>query len=70
MPIMNGFEATAQLKQLIKAKVIPDIKILACTAYSTYKELEKCYESGMDEVTTKPINYDHLVKLFKKLKIL
>jgi CheY-like chemotaxis protein len=47
MPIMDGYKATAALQRMIKSGMIPDIPIVAITAYPDEKA--KCLEAGMIE---------------------
>ncbi|RKS13865.1 PAS domain-containing hybrid sensor histidine kinase/response regulator [Flavobacterium sp. 120] len=66
MPHKNGYETTAEIKQLKKYNNIP---IIALTAGIMLGEKEKCLESGMDDYISKPIIRSNLEKvLFKWLK--
>jgi len=51
MPVMNGYEASIQIRQL-QMKHIP---IIALTAGTVVGEREKCLEAGMDDYASKPI---------------
>jgi signal transduction histidine kinase/CheY-like chemotaxis protein len=50
MPIMDGFEATRELRKQRK-----NIPILAMTANTAHEDQEKCIESGMNGFIEKPI---------------
>ena len=50
MPIMNGYEATKQIKE-----VFPNLPIVAQTAYSTPEDKEKVLTAGCNDFITKPI---------------
>lgn len=52
MPIMNGYEATSEIRKTDKGKYIP---IIALTAGTIVGEKEKCLEAGMDDYISKPI---------------
>ena len=52
MPIMNGFEATAIIRNELKL----DIPIIALTADVTTVDLGKCKALGMDDYIAKPID--------------
>ena len=66
MPHKNGYETTAEIKQLKKDNNVP---IIALTAGIMLGEKEKCLESGMDDYISKPIIRSNLEKvLFKWLK--
>ncbi|MEZ5023342.1 MAG: ATP-binding protein [Chitinophagales bacterium] len=59
MPIMDGLEAT----QLIRAKgenYYKNIPILGLTANAIPQQIEACFNAGMNECVTKPINIDEL----------
>ena len=57
MPVMNGFEATAMLRKLIRKGEIEDLKIIACTALVQQSDLDQAKLAGMDDYCTKPISY-------------
>ena len=64
MPIMNGYEATENIKSLIDQ--YGSIPIIAMTANVLKEEVKKCYEAGMDDFIGKPFDVDELIrKLFK-----
>ena len=53
MPIMDGYEATKQIKALSGEKFIP---IIFLTAMTDEKALSQCVEVGGDDFLTKPYN--------------
>lgn len=55
MPVMDGFEATRTIKAFL-----PDLPILALTAYSLEADRQRAIESGCVEVLVKPINRERL----------
>jgi len=61
MPVMNGLEATKQIKSFK-----PDVPIIAQTAYSTSSDKVLAKESGCDDFISKPINRDEFYSLLKK----
>src|SRR5690606_39529637 len=63
MPLMNGLEATKQIRQLEREIHIP---IIALTAGNMMGEKEKCIAAGMDDFMTKPIVKDDLSDMFSK----
>lgn len=52
MPEMDGFEATRSIRKLEGAK--REIPIMGITADTTEKQIQRCYESGMNSVLSKP----------------
>ena len=61
MPVMDGFEAT----QLIRRKH-PSVPIIAMTANAFKETKEMCFEVGMNDFITKPINDEDLSAVVKK----
>ena len=64
MPEMDGFEATASIRQmeaqgrLLNAKRLP---VIALTANAVRGDRERCLAAGMDEYVTKPIDPETLL---------
>ncbi len=54
MPIMDGFTATAILKDKMKKMEIQNIPIVALTALNSKDDIDKCYASGFDYFLAKP----------------
>lgn len=61
MPVLDGYEATKTIRALERpdSKVIP---IFALTANAFKQEADKARESGMDDVLTKPLDVNALLK--------
>jgi CheY-like chemotaxis protein len=66
MPEMNGFEATAYIRNTLHSK----IPIIALTADVTTVDLAKCKAVGMDDYISKPVDekllYQKIISLIKK----
>lgn len=66
MPDMNGFEATAKIRQFNR-----DILIVAQTAYAMVGDREKAIKAGCDDYLTKPLKREIFVqKMTRYLRIL
>jgi PAS domain S-box-containing protein len=63
MPIINGYEATAKIREISRHVHIP---IIALTAGNVKGEREKCIAAGMDDYITKPFVENTLVTVFEK----
>src|SRR5690348_11972295 len=54
LPILSGWQATAQIKAAPSTAAIP---IVALTAYAMAEDRERAYTVGCDEFETKPVNF-------------
>ncbi|MDE5419026.1 response regulator [Labilibaculum sp. DW002] len=61
MPIMNGYEATEQIK-----KINPKLPIIAQTAYAMAGDQEKILSAGCDLYLSKPIGKQKLLEAINK----
>ena len=61
MPVMDGNEATRQIRQFNK-----DVIIIAQTAYAFSGDKEKAIEAGSNDYISKPVNMTLLYELIKK----
>lgn len=64
MPIMDGFETTRTIRQMVGE--IRDIPIVAMTAHALKEDRQKCLDAGMDDYLSKPVHKDKLRAILKK----
>jgi signal transduction histidine kinase/CheY-like chemotaxis protein len=55
MPVMDGFEATRQIRQIEAHLRQPATPIIAMTALAMEDDRERCHEAGMNDYIAKPI---------------
>lgn len=60
MPDMDGFEATQKIRDLEKKYNVKPIPIIALTAHVMDEVVTQCYEAGMNDYLSKPIQMDVL----------
>ena len=63
MPVMNGYEATEEIRKLETGKTVP---IIALTAGTVVGEKEKCLSIGMNDYVSKPIIKGSLEEIIAK----
>lgn len=72
MPEMDGLEATRYIRTQLKSPKC-DVKIMAMTASVLKKEIDKCFEAGMDAYIPKPFDpkvlYEKIVSLVCEQKV-
>ena len=64
MPIMDGYEATQEIRQRYSRNRLP---IIAMTAHALNEERERCLSSGMNEHLAKPIVVEKLYELLARM---
>jgi two-component system cell cycle response regulator DivK len=64
LPVVDGWEATRQLKAAAETKAIP---VIALTAHAMVGDREKAVEAGCDDFDTKPIELPRLLEKIEAL---
>jgi CheY-like chemotaxis protein len=61
MPEMNGFEATARIRE--REKITGEhVAIIALTAHAIQGDSQRCLDAGMNDYLSKPLNYSALAE--------
>ncbi len=66
MPEMDGYETTLRIRAGEASEQVADIPIIAMTANAMQGDKKKCFEVGMDDYISKPININSVAKTLKK----
>ena len=66
MPVMDGFEATANIRKREKEQKLLRIPIIALTANVMDGYKQTCLKNGMDDYLPKPIAVDQINEIIKK----
>lgn len=66
MPLMDGYEATRQIRKIENNE--RHVPIIALTANASEQDAQDCLAVGMDEYLAKPINQRALSQALKKIK--
>ncbi len=66
MPVMDGLEATRQIRRWESTQPAPRIPIIALTAGAFEEDKAKCFAAGMDDYLPKPVNINTLIAMLEK----
>ena len=66
MPVMNGYEATAMIREIEK-ETKTHIYIIGFSANMMNEDREKCFYAGMDDFISKPVHGNDLVNAIEKI---
>ncbi len=64
LPVLDGWEATRQLKAAPQTRAIP---IIALTAHAMAGDRDQALAAGCDDYDSKPIEFDRLLGKIKEL---
>jgi CheY-like chemotaxis protein len=66
MPVMDGFEATRQIRALEQEKNLSPVPIVALTAHALDHIKQECFAAGMDGHLSKPFDVAQLDKILQQ----
>jgi CheY-like chemotaxis protein len=68
MPLMNGYEATAHIRQFERDQRNDNrVLIIACTAYTGKTDVDLAYQCGCDAYLSKPLTWFRLIEMIENL---
>jgi CheY-like chemotaxis protein len=66
LPVMDGYEATAAIRDQSSKVRYHAIPIIALTANAFREDQKKCLDAGMDDYLSKPIDLANLLEMIEK----
>jgi len=66
MPVMDGFEATAVIRDRESGVLDHDVVIVAMTAHAAREDRQKCLDGGMNDYLSKPVDMVDLLTTIDK----
>lgn len=66
MPVMDGFQASREIRRRQAQNQLPYFPIIALTANAGESDKKHCLAAGMDDFISKPFNFDQLKAVLKK----
>mmetsp|Transcript_1687 Transcript_1687/g.1526 ORF Transcript_1687/g.1526 Transcript_1687/m.1526 type:complete len:96 (-) Transcript_1687:92-379(-) len=70
MPVMDGYDATKNIKKYLFENNLPNIDILGITAYVAQEKKDKAIECGMSDVYNKPLSKDDFYEIMRNYSLL
>ncbi|MGF1724031.1 ATP-binding protein [Photobacterium nomapromontoriensis] len=66
MPIMDGFEATTEIRKFEHEEKLNETHIIALTASILDDDIQRCFDSGMNDYLPKPFRREVLIEKLEK----
>lgn len=66
MPVMDGFTATAWIRDRERDKDLEPTPIIALTANALQGDAQRCFDAGMDDYVSKPFTLEQLQAMLEK----
>lgn len=69
MPVMDGLEATREIRKYEELNEVEPTPVFAVTAYAEDDDVEKFFDAGINDFIRKPFDYRQLIDFIEKYKI-
>ena len=66
MPVLDGYEATKEIRQLADKNLLSTTPVIALTAHAMLNNDQKCYDAGMDDFLSKPVRIKEMKEVLNK----
>ncbi|MBU1343855.1 MAG: response regulator [Proteobacteria bacterium] len=66
MPEMDGYQATAEIRDSVSMTLNPDVPVIAMTANAMEEDRKKCLKAGMNDYLAKPVKLKDLSNMLEK----
>ncbi|MBK7198005.1 MAG: response regulator [Myxococcales bacterium] len=66
MPVLDGFEATRELRRREQTGGAPPVPVIALTANASREDRDRCLAAGMDAFLSKPFRSEDLAELLRR----
>ena len=67
MPVMDGYEASQEIRDFYRQKNVPQPMIIACTGHVEEQFIKKAWVSDIDEILPKPVNFEIFREIFGEI---
>ena len=67
MPVLDGYEASDQIRSFYRENIILQPMIVACTGHTEEEFVQKAWRHQMDEILPKPIDFEALKLLLREV---
>ena len=66
MPVMDGLEATRQLRSVENRDGAQRTPVIGLTAHAMESDVKQCFDAGMDDYLAKPVRKDALLAAIRR----
>jgi CheY-like chemotaxis protein/HPt (histidine-containing phosphotransfer) domain-containing protein len=67
MPVLDGYSATKQIRDIERKQPLPYTPIIALTAHAFKEDRQKCLDSGCDDYLSKPVKKNRLIAAISEM---